>query len=184
MTFKIVDVSTSHQLTGQNLETKASMTYPFMNSVDINYVFCLWKAPGASIPCYFARHGCAYCVLLPHDCFIRPGDQLSHTMSLLPKPLELNQVAIAAIEIFSNTYHIWTMYLGKDSISFILEAPGAKMLIMEPFCDNLQTFSVCVWGEGIQLGRALHIVALLYLNNASPDLKLKRVWKRSDAFHC
>ena len=80
------------------------------------------------------------------------GDKLSHTNSLISQPSAVNQVAVAPIVISTNTCCVWTMYLCMHSVTFVLGAPGAKILTgvflfsgTLLMCDNLQTLFGCFY---------------------------------------
>ena len=48
-------------------------------------------------------------MLLPYDFLNNSGDQLRHTNSALSKLSPVNQIVVAAIVIFSNTYVQWNL---------------------------------------------------------------------------
>ena len=85
-------------------------------------VMSLFEAPGAktlSRALLFqasecTMHGSAYRVLLTYDC--------------LNKPKPVKQVVVAAMVIFSNGCHVWTMYLCMDSMKFVSDASGASIV--------------------------------------------------------
>ena len=94
----------------------------------------LSKMWGEIIYPFINFNGGANGLLLPHDCWNNPGDQLSHTSSLLPKPIGVNQVAMAAIVISNNTCRISTMHLCMDSVK--LESPCIVTLRMASFINE------------------------------------------------
>ena len=120
-----------------NIWNRSYMRFYYINRAFFTSIYCnvrfrrAWcrdTIEGSSIPCHFLRRGGVYSTLLPQDCINNSNGQLSHTNSLLPKPLLVNQVVVAAIMISGYICRDRTMYLHMNYVKFVLAAPGAKTL--------------------------------------------------------
>ena len=94
----------------------------------------------------------AYCILPIHDFFDNSSAQLRQRSILLPKQSPVNKIVRDAMEISSNIGRLLTMYLGTDSVNFVVQSGGVWVVAAgwcgaQLFCGNLQTLLFTYYSE-------------------------------------